>query len=56
MIGSDTASGSGGARQPFFSGLTKALKEGVLAFQVHAGFTMDVQFKDVKIKLLDKAK
>jgi len=32
----------------------KALKEGVIALQCHAGFTMDVQFKDVKIKLLDK--
>lgn len=31
----------------------KALKEGVLALQCHAGFTMDVQFKDIKIKLLD---
>jgi hypothetical protein len=31
----------------------KALKNGVLALQLHAGFTMDVQFKDIKIKLLD---
>jgi hypothetical protein len=31
----------------------KALKEGVLAFQCHAGFTMDIQFKDVKLKKLD---
>ncbi len=30
----------------------KALKEGVLAFQLHAGYTMDVQFKDVRIKIL----
>jgi hypothetical protein len=30
----------------------KALKEGVLALQLHAGYTMDIQFKDVKIKLL----
>jgi hypothetical protein len=30
----------------------KALPEGVIAFQLHAGFTMTVQFKDVKIKLL----
>ena len=30
----------------------KALKDGVLALQCHAGFTMDVQFKDIKIKLL----
>jgi hypothetical protein len=34
----------------------KALKEGVLALQLHAGYTMDVQFKDVKIKLLDEKK
>ena len=32
----------------------KALTEGVLAFQVHAGFTMEIQIKDVKIKFLDK--
>jgi hypothetical protein len=32
----------------------KALKEGVIALQCHAGFTMDIQFKDLKIKLLDK--
>ncbi len=31
----------------------KALKEGVLALQCHAGFTMDIQFKDIKIKLLE---
>jgi Domain of Unknown Function (DUF1080) len=31
----------------------KALKDGVLALQLHAGYTMDVQFKDIKIKLLD---
>ncbi|HLJ96194.1 MAG TPA: family 16 glycoside hydrolase [Gemmataceae bacterium] len=30
----------------------KAVPEGVIAFQLHAGFTMAVQFKDVKIKLL----
>jgi hypothetical protein len=34
----------------------KALKEGVLALQLHAGFTMDIQFKDIKIKLLDEKK
>jgi len=28
----------------------KALKEGILALQCHAGFTMDIQFKDIKIK------
>jgi len=35
----------------------KALKDGVLAFQIHSGATMTIQFKDVKIKLLasDKA-
>ena len=31
----------------------KALKEGVLALQLHAGFTMEIQFKDVKIKLME---
>jgi hypothetical protein len=30
----------------------KGLKDGVLALQCHAGFTMDIQFKDIKIKLL----
>lgn len=30
-----------------------ALKDGVLALQLHQGFTMEVQFKDVKIKPLD---
>ena len=34
----------------------KALKEGVLAFQLHGGFTMDIQFKDVKLKLLEEKK
>jgi Domain of Unknown Function (DUF1080) len=34
----------------------KALKEGVLALQLHAGYTMDIQFKDVKIKFLDEKK
>ena len=29
-----------------------ALREGVLALQLHAGFTMDVRFKDVRIKML----
>jgi hypothetical protein len=32
----------------------KAVAEGVLALQMHAGFTMEIQFKDVKIKMLDK--
>ncbi len=34
----------------------KALKEGVLAIQVHAGFTMEIQIKDVKIKFLNEKK
>jgi Domain of Unknown Function (DUF1080) len=34
----------------------KALQEGVLAFQLHAGYTMEILFKDVKIKLLDGKK
>ena len=34
----------------------KALKEGVLALQLHAGYTMDIQFKDVKIKFLEEKK
>jgi hypothetical protein len=32
----------------------KALTEGVLALQLHAGYTMEIQFKDVKIKLIEK--
>ncbi len=35
-------------------GSPKALKEGVLAFQIHQGATMTIQFKDVKIKLLGR--
>jgi hypothetical protein len=30
-----------------------ALKDGILALQLHKGFSMDVRFKDLKIKLLD---
>lgn len=30
----------------------KALKDGVLALQLHQGFTMEVQYKDIKIKVL----
>jgi hypothetical protein len=30
----------------------KALKDGVIALQIHGGFTMDIQFKDLKIKVL----
>jgi hypothetical protein len=29
-----------------------ALKDGVLALQLHQGFTMEIQFKDLKIKEL----
>ena len=29
------------------------LKGGVIALQMHAGFTMDIQFKDISIKFLD---
>ncbi|MBU6327238.1 MAG: DUF1080 domain-containing protein [Verrucomicrobia bacterium] len=32
----------------------KACKDGVIAFQMHAGATMTLQFKDIKIKMLDK--
>src|SRR5579862_4554124 len=32
----------------------KGMKEGILALQCHAGFTMEVQFKDIQIKFLDK--
>ena len=32
----------------------KAVKEGVIALQLHAGFTMEIQFKDMKIKPLDQ--
>lgn len=31
----------------------KAVKEGILALQLHAGFTMDVQFKDMTLKVLE---
>jgi len=30
----------------------KAVKEGILALQLHAGFTMEIQFKDMKLKKL----
>jgi hypothetical protein len=30
------------------------LKGGVIALQMHAGFTMDIQFKDISIKFLDR--
>jgi hypothetical protein len=33
----------------------KALREGVLALQLHEGFEMDIQFKDGKVRQLDKA-
>jgi hypothetical protein len=32
----------------------KAVKEGLIGLQLHAGFNMDIQFKDLKIKLLNK--
>jgi hypothetical protein len=32
----------------------KGMKEGVLALQCHAGFNMEIHFKDIKIKLADK--
>jgi len=32
------------------------LNGGVIAFQMHAGFTMEIQFKDIKIKFLDAEK
>jgi hypothetical protein len=31
----------------------KALKEGVLALQLHKGFVMTIQFKDIELKTLD---
>ena len=31
----------------------KALTEGVIAFQLHKGFVMTVQFKDIELKVLD---
>jgi len=34
----------------------KALKEGVIALQLHQGFTMEVLFKDIKIKVLPPPK
>jgi hypothetical protein len=34
----------------------KALKEGVLALQLHGGYTMEILFKDVRIKVLEEKK
>ena len=34
----------------------KARHEGVIALQLHAGFTMEIHFKDIKIKLLESPK
>lgn len=34
----------------------KAVKEGILALQCHQGYTMDIQFKDIKIKLMNAEK
>ena len=31
-----------------------ALREGILALQLHEGFTMDVRFKDVRLKVLNE--
>jgi hypothetical protein len=30
------------------------LAEGILALQLHEGFTMDVRFKDVRLKTLNE--
>jgi Domain of Unknown Function (DUF1080) len=35
-----------------FDGSPSARQEGILALQLHQGFTMDVRFKDLRIKLL----
>jgi hypothetical protein len=32
----------------------KACKDGVIGLQLHGGHTMTLQFKDLKIKMLDK--
>jgi hypothetical protein len=32
----------------------KACKDGVIGIQMHAGYTMTLQVKDIKIKMLDK--
>ena len=32
----------------------KAVKEGLIGLQLHQGFNMEIQFKDLKIKLLNK--
>ena len=32
----------------------KMVKDGVIALQLHQGYTMTVQFKDIKIKLLNR--
>ena len=34
----------------------KARKDGVIGLQMHAGYDMTIQFKDLKIKLLPAAK
>jgi len=33
-----------------------ALGDGILALQLHEGFTMEVQFKDLKIRCLEAKK
>jgi hypothetical protein len=37
-------------------GSPDALNDGLLALQLHAGFTMEVQFKDIKIKVANEKK
>ena len=37
-------------------GSPKALREGILALQLHEGFAMDIQFRDGKIRKLDETK
>jgi hypothetical protein len=43
---------NGNTTTEVFDDSPKALKEGVLALQLHAGHTMDIQFKDIKMKKL----
>lgn len=34
----------------------KAVQDGIIGLQLHAGFVMEIQFKDIRIKFLDAAK
>jgi hypothetical protein len=34
----------------------KACKDGVIALQMHGGYTMTIQFKDIKIRMLSEKK